>query len=604
MKKAIQNHFQDSYLTFYEKYLQGIKKIGGDEYKARCPFPAHEDKNPSLTFNDQNGGYYCHGCGKKGGLFHFYGKINGLDTRNDFGKILRGIANDFGIPWQEKKSRPVKTYDYVDLQGNLLFQVCRMEPKDFRQRRPDGNGKWIWNLKGIQPVLYGLTNLQSAHEVLIVEGEKDCDTLAELGFIATTCPMGAKKWREHYNESLIGKQVVLIPDNDNEGRQHMAQVGAAIKDVVASLKWLELPDLPSKGDVSDWLVKFPDKETAAERLAVMVDQAGLYEPPKQASIEDVVLEARDFTSLEIPEKKSILSPWLNEQSISLISGWRNVGKTHFALGLLDAVAQKKPFGPWKAGISVPCLYLDGEMPAQDVIERLNGLNPTQRRINPLYVYSDHYANSLALPRANLLSENWRTKMKSILITKGIKLWIADNLASLARGIDENVKRDWDPINSWLLDLRFSGIATIMLHHTGKEGSQRGTSAREDNIDVSMILKRPHDYVAEDGARFICHFTKTRVKTSDLQLVADTQFQLSEDRDGRFCWTWSNVKGHIKVEVLRMLDEGHKYEAITDALGITKGRVSQIKSSAIHEDLLTLKGKLTTSGFRLVHGDES
>jgi DNA primase len=114
-----------------------------------------------------------------------------------------------------------------------------MEPKDFRQRRPDGNGKWIWNLKGIQPVLYGLTNLQSAHEVLIVEGEKDCDTLAELGFIATTCPMGAKKWREHYNESLIGKQVVLIPDNDNEGRQHMAQVGAAIKDVVASLKWLD-----------------------------------------------------------------------------------------------------------------------------------------------------------------------------------------------------------------------------------------------------------------------------------------------------------------------------------------------------------------------------
>jgi putative DNA primase/helicase len=243
------------------------------------------------------------------------------------------------------------------------------------------------------------------------------------------------------------------------------------------------------------------------------------------------------------------------------------------------------------------------MPAQDVIERLNGLNPTQRRLNPLYVYSDHYANSLALSRANLLSETWRTKMKSILITKGIKLWVVDNLASLARGIDENVKRDWDPINSWLLDLRFSGIATIMLHHTGKEGGQRGTSAREDNIDVSMILKRPHDYVAEDGARFISHFTKTRVKTSDLQLVADTQFQLSEDRDGRFCWTWSNVKGHIRVEVLRMLDEGHKYEAITDALGITKGRVSQIKSSAIHEELLTTKGKLTPSGFRLVHGDE-
>jgi putative DNA primase/helicase len=87
-------------------------------------------------------------------------------------------------------------------------------------------------------------------------------------------------------------------------------------------------------------------------------------------------------------------------------------------------------------------------------------------------------------------------MKRIILTRGVKLWAVDNIASLASGIDENAKKEWDPINSWLLDLRFAGITTLLLHHTNKEGGQRGTSAREDNIDTSLILKQPADYEAD------------------------------------------------------------------------------------------------------------
>jgi 5S rRNA maturation endonuclease (ribonuclease M5) len=603
MKEAIQNHFQDNYRTFYEKYLQGIKEIGGDEYKARCPFPAHEDKNPSLTFNNQNGGYYCHGCGKKGGLFHFYGKMNSLDTRNDFGKILLGIADDFGIPWQEKKSRVAKTYDYVDPMGELLFQVCRMEPKDFRQRRPDGNGKWIWNLKGIQPVLYRLPAIMSASEIIIVEGEKDADAVASLGFCSTTCPMGAKKWKDHYSEALKGKHVVLIPDNDNEGREHMARVGASLNGIAASLKFIELPDLPSKGDVSDWIAKIGDKETAAERLAVMIEKSGPYKPPKQASIEDAILDDTEFHSVELPEKRSILEPWLKEQSIALIPGWRGVGKTWFAMGLVDAITRGDPFGPWGVVESVPCLYLEGEMPAQDIRERFYGLGNRPKRESRLYIYSDAYANHLGLPRANLLSEKWRTKMKSILTTRGIKLWVIDNIASLAGGMDENLKRDWDPVNAWLLELRFAGIATIMLHHTNKEGGQRGTSAREDNIDTTILLKHPHDYTPEDGARFIAGFKKARVRTANLPLIADTQFQLTEDQNGQLVWSWGNVRRQTKAEVLQMLDEGHAQKDIAELLGIHKGTVSKIRKTAINEGLITPDNKLKQSGFNEVFGDD-
>lgn len=220
-------------------------------------------QNASFNFNNRTGQYYCHGCGKKGDFIHFYAKINGLDTRYDFGKILKGIANDFGIPWEERKSRIVKTYDYKDSDGNLLCQVVRMDPKDFRQRRPGNNGKWIWNLKGIDSVLYNLPQVLKADEIFILEGEKDADSLIDLGLVATTCPMGAKKWRHEYNEPLKGKDVILIPDNDIEGREHMTQVAISLNGQAKSLKWIELPNLPSKGDVSDWLGTFDDKANSA-----------------------------------------------------------------------------------------------------------------------------------------------------------------------------------------------------------------------------------------------------------------------------------------------------------------------------------------------------
>ena len=156
-----------------------------------------------------------------------------------------------------------------------------MEPKDFRQRQPDGKGEWIWNLKGIEPVLYRLPEVMKASEVTLVEGEKDADNLFERGFTATTCPGGAKKWRDTYSDCLKGKHVILIPDNDLAGREHMAKIGTSLKGCAASLKWLDLPDLPSKGDVSDFIARYDEKEDAAERLAIMIQNAELYQPPKK-----------------------------------------------------------------------------------------------------------------------------------------------------------------------------------------------------------------------------------------------------------------------------------------------------------------------------------
>ena len=322
------------------------------------------------------------------------------------------------------------------------------------------------------------------------------------------------------------------------------------------------------------------------------------------TISDAILEADEFTRIELAEKRMLVDPWLTEQSIGLISGWRGVGKTGFSMALVEAITRGEPFGPWKVGESVPCLYLEGEMPVQDIQERLRYLRHSSDRKSPLYVYSDAYANHLGMPRAHLASEEWRTKMKRILLAKGVKLWIVDNLASLTAGIDENIKKDWDPINAWLLELRFAGIATYMPHHVGKGGTQRGTSAREDNVDVSILLKKPSNYKPEDGARFVVKFEKSRVPTKDLPLLAEVEFKLTEDDQGRGVWVWKRTKGKTKkVEVLEMLHEGFNYDAVKKETGITKGRITQIKQEAEKKGWLDKKGKLTPDGPRFVYSGE-
>jgi hypothetical protein len=220
----------------------------------------------------------------------------------------------------------------------------------------------------------------------------------------------------------------------------------------------------------------------------------------------------------------------------------------------------------------------------------------ENRKHPLYIYSDHYANRLGLPRAHLANESWRVKMKSILIARHIKMFVIDNIASLAPGLDENKKQDWDPINQWLLELRFAGISTLMLHHESKEGKQRGTSAKEDNLDYSIRLKTPPDYVPEDGCRFIAHFAKSRVKTSDLVLIEEREFKLVVNESGRSIWTHQTVRAQNKFGVLRLLDGGMSQIDTARTLGLTKGRVSQIRNQAIKDGLLTTKNKLTQDKF--------
>jgi hypothetical protein len=191
---------------------------GGHKWSCRCP--AHDDSTASLSISigkDSKLLWHCHaGCRQ----------ADVLEGLKRAGVLLNGDART-AEPKRGARGKIVATYPYVDESAQLLYQKLRHDPKDFRQRRPDGDGGWIWKLGSTRRVLYHLPDVLAADEVLIAEGEKDADRLRALGFTATTNFEGASKdsqkpkWREEYSATLAGKNLVFIPDNDDAGKAHM-----------------------------------------------------------------------------------------------------------------------------------------------------------------------------------------------------------------------------------------------------------------------------------------------------------------------------------------------------------------------------------------------
>lgn len=250
-------------------------KKNGSGWVARCP--AHEDRNPSLSIGEgEDGGVllYCHA---------------GCSVESVTAALGMATADLFPAPKQSEargtQSRIVESYPYVDEDGRLLFEVCRMAPKGFRQRRPDGKGGWVWSLGETRRVLYHLPQLLSAvdegRRVFVVEGEKDVHQLEALGFVGTTNPQGAGKWRPEYTEALAGAHVVILPDNDDPGRKHAHQVAEALSGVAADVCVLVLPDLPNKGDFSDWVAA----GGTAVGLKELVQAAPEWQPPADAPVD-------------------------------------------------------------------------------------------------------------------------------------------------------------------------------------------------------------------------------------------------------------------------------------------------------------------------------
>lgn len=321
--------------------------------------------------------------------------------------------------------------------------------------------------------------------------------------------------------------------------------------------------------------------------------------PKSSKItsEDIahgILSFSNLIEMELPPKRRLMSPWLREKEIVLCSGFRGIGKTFFCMAIVDAISKGEKFGPWDAETSIPILYIDGELAKEDMQDRAIEMQIGKNCKSPVFLYSNDFASENGLQNANLLNGVWRDAMREFLVENEIKLIVIDNISSLAAGIDERTKEDWDPVNQWLLSLRFSGISSILLHHVSKKGDQRGTSSREDNIDCSILLKKPDGYTPDEGCRFIVHFTKNRVKSGEHHLITDLEFKYNSGK-----WHWEHVQKDAKFDVYQLLNDGMTQAKIAKELGLSPGRISQIKYEAMQDGILTKNGKLTEIGWHIV-----
>lgn len=220
----------------------------------------------------------------------------------------KGIHKKEEAPKPAAKARVVARYDYTDEHGEVLFQVERLEPKSFRQRRPAPNGKWIYKgVSEVRKVPYRLPELlQRVDEmVFIPEGEKDVNNLYSVGLVATCNAGGAGKWTDELTPFMTDRDVVILPDNDAAGVSHRDVLVKKLLPVAKSVRVLELSGLSEKGDVSDWLAAGGAADKLVE-LALAIEPVRMDAPVHLTTADKAVMELNERHALVLTGGKAMI----------------------------------------------------------------------------------------------------------------------------------------------------------------------------------------------------------------------------------------------------------------------------------------------------------
>lgn len=365
----------------------------------------------------------------------------------------------------------VGKYDYVSEHGEVLYQVCRYMPKDFRQRRPGPDGNWIWSVKGIELVPYRLPEVIAASEVVIVEGEKDVDALVALGVCATCKPMGSGKWPTELSRWFAGKDVLVLADADEPGRKLADATGAALARVAGSVRVADVfSDIGPKSDVSDYVDAGGDVHHLLDRVRKMrvVDAI--------SAVDAEVFETVDADSIEaVFATDDFVEGLLISRQMSVLYGPSNSGKTFFASDLAMHVALGRQ---WR-GLDVTqqaVLYVAAE-----------GSWGIRNRV---LAFRRHYEVAhlpLTVMTSSLNMYDSDEDMVKLVATiraaserlGGVGLVVIDTLARVMGGGDENTASDMglmvQHVDELCSELR---LHVMLVHHSGKDVARgaRGSSS--------------------------------------------------------------------------------------------------------------------------------
>lgn len=296
-----------------------------------------------------------------------------------------------------------------------------------------------------------------------------------------------------------------------------------------------------------------------------IENSLLVDTPTSTLVEPVKL--RDFMQREFPPREMLLAPWLPTQGLAMVYAPRGVGKTYLTLSIAMTVATGGELLGWKADTPRSVLYIDGEMPACVMQERLNKFGAKSVGEMSFSILNPDLCNG---DMPDLADINCQKMLEPYI--RDIDLIIVDNISCLCRSGVENKSEDWQTMQAWALKMRSTGHSVLFVHHANKNGGQRGTSKREDILDTVMKLERPPDYEAEQGARFQITFDKSRGFHGEE--AGGIEASLCEGDDGNFIWESQELKLATFDRVVSLIQEGLTQTEVSNEMGVNKSTVSR------------------------------
>jgi putative DNA primase/helicase len=287
----------------------------------------------------------------------------------------------------------------------------------------------------------------------------------------------------------------------------------------------------------------------------------------------VAVSVGELLVKEIKPREMLLDPALPEQGLAMLYSYRGIGKTFLALGVAAAVASGTRFLRWKAPQARRVLYVDGELPASTVRDRLAmilaGIEEGEPAPDMLKIITPDFQER---PMPDLATAEGQRLLESHLTE--VDLLVLDNLSALCRDGDENEGESWLPMQEWGLRLRRSGKSVLFVHHAGKNKSQRGTSRREDLLDTVITLKHPSDYNPSEGLRCEVHFEKTRAMLGDA--AKPFEVRLGSGQDGRAIWTCRELEEAKAEKAAELFAAGLSVREVAQELEISKSQAGRFR----------------------------
>ena len=439
-----------------------------------------------------------------------------------------------------------QAYRYTNAKGKVVFETVRYYKngeKLFYQRRPSANGTYEKGLgqgaNRVALVLYRLPELTKAiaqkQEIFIVEGEKDVETLMGLGLVATCNPMGAGKWRKEFNSMLCDAHVVILPDNDEPGKAHGDTVARHLHDVAASVRVVELPNLPHKGDVSDWIAQGNTKK----QLLKITSETPFYEPNLHSPIHSALLPANTpandavppiqplriqslatILATELPPLVPIVNNLIFEGTLNILAARPKQGKSWLALAMSIAVSSGNNFMDKFSTTAHDVLYCDLESSQRRIKQRAGIILANeppelqQRNFGGLHI-------TTSIPRMD--RGGFEALQQTLRENRRIKLVIIDTWARFwgtRRGVNA-YSEDYDE-GAKLQELaKELNIAILVVHHTKKASEDyaldelSGTTGITAAADTILMLRRK-------GENTVFYCTGRDIPSQDYAVQFDEQ----------------------------------------------------------------------------------